>query len=97
MTPMTRSAKASGKQVYVWTVNDLASMARMVSRGVDGLITDYPGVARLLLERRRELSSVERLLMDLALQIGIDVEPADIITETEINRDQSRTAEAPER
>jgi len=90
-----RTAKASGKQVYVWTVNDLASMARMISRGADGLITDHPGLAQQLLERRRNLSSVERLLMDLALQIGIDVETADIVAETGTTRDHTEPTVRP--
>ena len=77
-----RSAHAAGKRVYVWTVNDLASMSRMVSRGADGLITDYPGLARQLLEQHAKLNSVQRLLMDLALRIGIEIEPVDIVSET---------------
>lgn len=77
-----RSAHLAGKQVYVWTLNDLASMSRMVSRGADGLITDHPGMARQLLAQRSELSSVERLLLDLALSIGIEVQPVDVARET---------------
>lgn len=32
----------AGYRVFVWTVNDLDSMRRLVALGVDGIITDYP-------------------------------------------------------
>ena len=37
-----RKAHARGKDVYVWTVNDAATMFEMTSRGADNLITDDP-------------------------------------------------------
>ncbi len=77
-----RRAQAAGKRVYVWTVNDLGGMSSMVSRGADGLITDYPGMARELLDRRAQLSSVERLFLDLALRIGIATDAMDPRAET---------------
>ena len=43
---LIRSAHAAGKDVYVWTVNDPLTMSRLISQGVDGLITDEPAVAR---------------------------------------------------
>lgn len=36
------AAHAEGLSVVVWTVNDVAEMTRLVSMGVDGIITDYP-------------------------------------------------------
>jgi glycerophosphoryl diester phosphodiesterase len=47
-----KEAKALGLKVLVWTVNDPATMARMLDMGVDGLITDRPDLARRLLEER---------------------------------------------
>lgn len=41
-------------EVHVWTVNDPAEMRRLVSLGVDGVITDYPD---RLLSLRQELST----------------------------------------
>ena len=65
-----RRAHKAGKQVFVWTVNDAASMSRMISLGVDGIITDEPELARRVLEVRTELSPVERLLINTELLFG---------------------------
>ncbi|MBN1908138.1 MAG: hypothetical protein JW818_00230 [Pirellulales bacterium] len=36
------AAHAAGKQVYAWTVNDVARMNELTTWGVDGIVTDYP-------------------------------------------------------
>jgi glycerophosphoryl diester phosphodiesterase len=69
-SPFVRSAHKVGKDVYVWTVNDAANMSRMVGRGVDGIITDEPALAKRVLAERAELSSLERLLLEAALWLG---------------------------
>lgn len=61
-----RSVHASDKNVFVWTVNDPITMSRMISRGVDGLITDRPALARSVLRQRAQLNPAERLLFELA-------------------------------
>jgi glycerophosphoryl diester phosphodiesterase len=48
-----KEAQALGLKVLVWTVNDPATMARMLDFGIDGLITDRPDLARRLLEERK--------------------------------------------
>ena len=64
VTPdLIRSAHAAGKDVYAWTVDDPVTMSRMISQGLDGLITDEPAVARKVLDDRAELSTPERLLL----------------------------------
>jgi glycerophosphoryl diester phosphodiesterase len=65
-----RRAHSAGKQVFVWTVNDAVSMSRMMSLGVDGIITDEPAMAREVLADRADLSSAERLLIQAALIFG---------------------------
>ena len=70
-TPLfIRKAQAAGKKVFVWTVNDQMSMNRMMSLGVDGIITDEPEMARNLIMERAEMNSVERLLLHAAVLLG---------------------------
>ncbi|MCA9269125.1 MAG: glycerophosphodiester phosphodiesterase, partial [Planctomycetales bacterium] len=59
------AAHGGGKTVHVWTVNDEASMNRMIDRGADNLITDEPALARRLLDERSRLSNSQRLLLKL--------------------------------
>jgi glycerophosphoryl diester phosphodiesterase len=65
-----KRAHEAGRQVFVWTVNDPVSMSRMMSLGVDGLITDKPEMARQVLADRANLSTVERLLIHTAVLFG---------------------------
>jgi glycerophosphoryl diester phosphodiesterase len=46
------SAHKSGVAVHVWTINDVASMSRLVDLGVDGVITDTPTPLSALLKER---------------------------------------------
>ena len=46
---MIRQAHDAGKEVYVWTVNDAVTMSTLIGRGVDGLLTDRPQLARSVL------------------------------------------------
>jgi len=69
-----RAAHRNGREVYVWTVNDVIGMSNQFSRGVDSLITDEPALARQVLAQRAELSSVERLLVELAALFGLSAD-----------------------
>ncbi len=40
---LVRMAHAAGCPVHVWTVNDAPAAGRLWSRGVSGIVTDYPG------------------------------------------------------
>ncbi|MDA7873945.1 glycerophosphodiester phosphodiesterase [Rhodopirellula sp.] len=64
-------AHASGKEVYVWTINDAVTMSRMIGIGVDGLITDKPDLARQVLAERSTLNPAERLLLELSETFGV--------------------------
>ena len=46
------TARALGLKVIPWTVNAPADIERMLDLGVDGLITDYPDLARRLITAR---------------------------------------------
>ena len=65
-----RSAHNSNEQVYVWTVNDPVTMSMMIGRGVDNLITDKPALAKSVLKQRTELSTIERLMIEVASLLG---------------------------
>jgi len=43
----------------------------MISRGVDGVITDRPDIARHVLAERAGFSPVERLLVEVAEYLGV--------------------------
>jgi glycerophosphoryl diester phosphodiesterase len=66
-----RAVHRQDRQVYVWTVNDPVLMSRLISRGVDNLITDKPDVARRVLAERASMSPVERVLLELAHYFGV--------------------------
>lgn len=79
---LIRSAHRRGKQVFVWTVDDAAQMSAMISRGVDGIITDEPARARAVLKARATMSAVERLIVDVGVRLGLvdlDEEPSGTI------------------
>lgn len=42
----------AGSQVFVWTVNTPAQIQNMIACGVDGIVTNYPGMAKVM--RRSE-------------------------------------------
>ncbi len=50
---------AAGHQVNVWTVNEESEMMKLLSMGVDGLITDKPDIAKKVIENltRKEMAN----------------------------------------
>jgi glycerophosphoryl diester phosphodiesterase len=73
-----RSAHRLGMSVYAWTVNDPSTMSAMIGRGVDGLITDKPAVAKAVLAQRAGMSPAVRLLLELAGILGITPDIAEL-------------------
>ncbi|MCR9202002.1 MAG: glycerophosphodiester phosphodiesterase [Planctomycetaceae bacterium] len=76
-----RRAHKAGQKVYVWTVNDTAAMSHMLNRGVDGLLTDRPALARRVLAERAQMSLTDRLLSELSVWLlNRDVESDDDVS-----------------
>jgi glycerophosphoryl diester phosphodiesterase len=69
-----RRAHRAGKSVYVWTLNDPAWMLTAMGRGVDGLITDKPEVARAVVERYSQFSLAQRFLVAVLVRLGARTE-----------------------
>lgn len=52
LTPrFVADAHNRGMELHVWTINDKASMVRMLGLGVDGIITDNPSLLLAVLEK----------------------------------------------
>ncbi len=68
---MIRRSHKRGMRVHVWTIYDPVQMSVMMSRGVDGLITDDPAMARRVQEIRAELTPFGRLLVWIAGEAGL--------------------------
>lgn len=68
---MIRRARRRGIKIYVWTVDDPVQMSVMMSRGVDGIITDKPGLARDVLELREDLTPFGRIIVWIAGETGL--------------------------
>jgi glycerophosphoryl diester phosphodiesterase len=77
-----RRAHRAGQEVFIWTVNDPAWMFVGLSRGVDGLITDKPDVARAVIEARAKMTDTERFLVAQLIRFGAStnaLEPEDAV------------------
>ena len=72
--PLHPGAHRAGKPVYVWTVDDPAQMVRMIGLGVDGLITNRPGVAREVVDRYARMTEAERLLLFIITSFGAEAD-----------------------
>jgi len=66
-----RRAHQRGMKVYAWTIDDPVQMSVMLSRGVDGIITDKVSVARQVMELREKLTPLGRILVWMAGETGL--------------------------
>jgi glycerophosphoryl diester phosphodiesterase len=55
-----RDAHANGLAVHPWTIDDPATMEKLLDWGVDGIMTDRPSTLEAVLERRRGQAQVAR-------------------------------------
>ncbi|MGD8375947.1 MAG: glycerophosphodiester phosphodiesterase family protein [Acidobacteriota bacterium] len=68
---LIRSAHRRGMRVHVWTVDDPVQMTVMLSRGVDGLITNEPALAVQVRGLRDALGPLGRLVVWGAGEAGL--------------------------
>jgi glycerophosphoryl diester phosphodiesterase len=47
------AAHRCGLEMHVWTINQRDEMERLLALGVDGIMSDLPGLARLAVDRQR--------------------------------------------
>jgi glycerophosphoryl diester phosphodiesterase len=69
---LVKKVHSAGKQIYVWTVDEPSMMSSLMNRGVDGILTNRPELARQVLESRAEMSISERLLTEIAAMLRAD-------------------------
>jgi glycerophosphoryl diester phosphodiesterase len=62
-------------KVLVWTINDPVEISAMMSKGVDGIITDRPGLAKSIRDQRADLEPHELLIIRFASLLGGRVNP----------------------
>jgi glycerophosphoryl diester phosphodiesterase len=67
-----RAAHRRGREVHVWTVNDPRQLLRLMTRGVDNVLTDSPDVAVGVRDEWAARSDAERLLGSARLLLGLD-------------------------
>jgi glycerophosphoryl diester phosphodiesterase len=70
---LVRRARAAGKDVAAWTVNDPEVMLRMIERGVDNIITDDPALLVRVMKERKALDRAE--ILGLRLRVLFDKPP----------------------
>ena len=68
---MIRRAHNHGLKVYAWTVDDPVQMTVMMSRGVDGIITNRVTLAHQVMDLRAILSPLGRFIVWLAGEAGL--------------------------
>ena len=60
---LVKDAQQIGKQVHVWTVNDLQTALLMIEVGVDNIITDKPVAIQGWLQAWNDLTGTEKIAL----------------------------------
>ena len=60
---LVKQAQQNGKQIHVWTVNDLQTALSMIEVGVDNIITDKPVDIQNWLKSWNDLSGTEKIAL----------------------------------
>jgi len=68
---MIRSTHKRDMKIYAWTIDDPVQMWVMMSRGVDGIITDRVALANQVKDLRADVTPVGRFIIWIAGEIGL--------------------------
>jgi glycerophosphoryl diester phosphodiesterase len=68
---MIRHAHKRGMKVYAWTIDDPVQMSVMMSRGIDGIITDQAARAHQVKHFRAKLTPFGRFVVWMAGEMGL--------------------------
>ena len=60
---LVRKAHQNGKEIHVWTVNDMQTTLTMIEVGADNIITDNPEFVRKVIRAWNELSDMEKIAL----------------------------------
>jgi glycerophosphoryl diester phosphodiesterase len=60
---LVKHAQQNGKQIHVWTVNDLQTTLLMIEVGVDNIITDKPDAIQNWLQAWNDLSGTQKIAL----------------------------------
>ncbi len=60
---LVERVRRHGKNLHVWTVNDVRKMSAMIDLGVDNIITDEPATLVALRDERASLTNAEKILL----------------------------------
>ena len=69
--PMIRRSHRRGMKIHAWTIDDPVQMWVMMSRGVDGIITDKVELANHVKDLRAEVTPVGRFIIWIAAEVGL--------------------------
>jgi len=69
--PMIRRTHERGKEIYAWTIDDPVGMWIMMSRGVDGIITDRVDLAHQVIALREQVTPLGRFIVWMAGESGL--------------------------
>ena len=65
-----KKTHAVGKKIYIWTADDPITIFKMLTLGVDGIITNEPEMARQVMDERKNLNPIERFVLYTAVMLG---------------------------
>ena len=60
---LVKNAHKKGKEIHVWTVNDLQTALSMIEVGVDNIITEKPDFIRNLLRTWNDFTDTEKIAL----------------------------------